>query len=209
MPRMMPRLDLQFAANADRCVAIAKAGELVYAASLPGSIARNEFHPARLEGLYELAYLRVFIEWEDFLEAAFLRYMCGHHSRHGPAVMAGGVAFQRSLAAAQAAMLGGNAYVLWYPKKVIDRARIHFVGSLHESVVLAAKADLDLYTAVRHRIAHGQDNARANFDAATMTLSAKRYRGSRPGAFLRDWDGGIHWLESITNSLKGIAGLVV
>src|SRR5712672_2619521 len=38
----------------------------------------------KLELLYELAYLRFFIQWEVFLEQSFLRYLCGYSSSVRP-----------------------------------------------------------------------------------------------------------------------------
>jgi hypothetical protein len=214
MPRTMPRFDLQFLAESARCIRIARTGEIIRDAAVLGSVAHKELHRGRLEDIYELAYLRVFIQWESFLESSFIRYMCGHQSRHGRAVMVAGTTYYQSINSAIVGMLGGNDYCLWHSsKKVIARSQQHFSASLHETVVRAARTDLDNFASVRHRIAHGQKDARKKFDNATMAFCGRRYPGSKAGHFLRDWDTrispNIRWLESITQSLVTIAGLIV
>ena len=214
MPRRMPRLDLVFSGEADKALALARAGELIRATAGPGSIAARELYPARLESIYELSYLKVFVRWEDFLEASFLRYMCGCQSRHGQATLAGGAHYYPSLAAAQAALLGSQQYVLWHgPRTVLTRVRRHVLNGTHEAVIAAAQARLSDFAAIRHRIAHGQSDARNKFDLATMSLAGRRYPGARAGRFLRDWDSTItpplRWLESIIRTLTALAGSIL
>jgi hypothetical protein len=158
--------------------------------------------------------LKVFVRWEDYLEASFLRYMCGCQSRHGQATLVGGIPFYSSLAAAEAALLAGHSYLLWHgPQAVLVRVRRHIVNGTHETVIAAAQSMLSDFAAIRHRIAHGQADARSKFNLATMSLAGRRYPGARAGRFLRDWDSGImppvRWLESITRTLKALAGSIV
>lgn len=81
--RNMPPLGAVFARQCDLALNLARAGEIARAASPPGSIAYQQLYPARLETLYEAAYLRVFISWELFLEESFLRFLCGYSSPTG------------------------------------------------------------------------------------------------------------------------------
>jgi hypothetical protein len=78
--------------------------------------------------------------------------------------------------------------------------------------VLSARSSLEVFAAVRHRIAHGQEDARRKFDLATMNLCGKRYRGSRAGKFLRDWDTStavsLRWLESMATGLEGLSSQI-
>jgi hypothetical protein len=74
----MPPLGTRFAEAAARAATIAQAGELARSDARPGSRTYRELTPPRLEALYEMAYLRVFIAWEDLLEESFLRFMCGY-----------------------------------------------------------------------------------------------------------------------------------
>jgi hypothetical protein len=216
MPRIMPRLDRVFDAEADRAVALARAGEAIRLSALPGTLAYRELHWGRVEDLYELACLRVFIRWEMLLEESFIRYMCGYQSRKGQMIMSGGVPYYRTLGDAMAAMVGPppKTYALWYkPAQVIARARKHFTGGVHEAVIAAAKPELDAFAAIRNRVAHGQEDAKSKFDTATMDLNGKRYAESRAGRFLREWDTGVfpnvRWLDSIAAKLKDLGGLIV
>jgi hypothetical protein len=214
MPREMPRLDRRFGDEVNICVALARVGESIRDSSLPGSLARRELHAGRLEALYEFAYLRMFIQWESFLEQAFVRYLCGYRSRHGQATMLPGRVYCSDLGAANVTMLGGQHYILWHnPLRNINLCRTHFSASAHERMLRAAQARLENFAAVRHRIAHGQEDAKSKFDNATMTMAARRYPGSRAGRFLRDWDSSrsprVRWLESIGDTLRGLAGMVV
>ena len=81
MPRAMPALAKHFQTACDTACRLAVAGELVRASG--GVVARQEFTLPRLEYLYEIAFLRIFIAWEFFLEESFLRYMCGFHNSKG------------------------------------------------------------------------------------------------------------------------------
>jgi len=78
MPRLLPPLGVRFAGDVDRALAIAQAGETIRAVAEKGSVAWKELGRGRLEALYEMAYLRLFIAWELFLEESFLRYLCGY-----------------------------------------------------------------------------------------------------------------------------------
>lgn len=210
----MPRLDLSFSGEADRALGLPRAAELIRVTAGPGSVASRELYPARLESIYELSYLKVFVRWEDFLEASFLRYMCGCLSSQGQATMVGGVPYYPSLVSAQAALLGGQQYLLWHgPQVVLARVRRHVVNGTHETIIAAAQANLSDFAAIRHRIAHGQADARIKFDLATMSLVGRRYPGARAGRFLRDWDTSItppvRWLESITPRLTALAGSIL
>lgn len=214
----MPQLSVRLRQKVDDAIGLARAGEIIRTEAGPGSLAWKQFHIARLELLYELALMRIFIEWETFLEETFFRYLCGYSSAFGRATIASGIYFA-SLAAAEAAVLGGQPYAFWYnPTKVISRSRRFFPSSSgipssrHEIVVASSTARLECIAAVRHRIVHGQRDARLKFDTATMHLCGKRYRGARPGKFLRDWDASSssskRWLESIGDELCGLASQI-
>jgi hypothetical protein len=167
-----------------------------------------------IELAYELAFLRVFLAWEVFLEDVFLRLLCGY-ARSGGALepLAAGQNYRRTLADAEIAVLQGRAYKLWHnPTDVVDRAKIFFTGSAFELAIASKQADLGYYAAIRHRIAHAQEHARIQFDLATMQLAARRYRGSRPGRFLRDWKRGTmlptRHFSAIVDDLAVLAKLI-
>src|SRR5581483_10968895 len=110
MPRPMPRFDLRLAAGAHLAAGVVHAGEIVRLAREP--VGLREWTINRLEALYELAYLRVFAAWETCQEDVFCRTLCGYVSTAGQEVLVAG-AFHPNLAAAEAAMLGGQPFKLW------------------------------------------------------------------------------------------------
>lgn len=212
--RPLPRLDQSLRRHVAAAVAIPQAGEAARLALPIGSAAWRGLHIPRLELLYELAYLRVFVEWELFLEQTLVRLMCGYGSSSGLPVLKSGATFVKTIATAEAALLGNRQYLLWHdPLKTVARANTRFSSSSFQTVVASSTSRLQHFAAVRHRIAHGQDDARVNFDTATMQLNARRYPGSRAGRFLRDWDTStapqVRWLESIGDELCNLATQIV
>lgn len=209
MPRTLPPLAAEFRQKALAAVSVARAGDL--AATAPsGTSIRRAWHVSRVELLYELAFLRTFIEWEIFLERTFLRYLCGYRSKAGIAFAPVSGRYCASISSAQALVLGTRPYVLWHnPTSVAARARKYLGLSPHETVITSSSSRLEHMAAVRHRIAHGQDDAKAKFNAATMALGGRRYAGARAGRFLRDWDRSVspnvRWLETLGNELANLA----
>ncbi len=188
---------------------LAEAGERVRV--IGGASARDALTLPRLEYLYEIAYLRVFIAWEAFLEETFVRYMCGFAGTAGQMQPAGNMQHHPTIAAARGALYGSQSYLLWHnPKTVVARSKVHFVGGLHETVVQSHITRIEWFAHVRHRVAHGQNDARQKFDVATMNLAGRRYQGSRVGRFLRDTDPSVsppaRWLATIADELEGLAG---
>jgi hypothetical protein len=212
--RRVPPLDDLLRKHVDAAVAIAHAGEVVRQALTPGSKELRELHIPRLELLYELAYLRVFIEWEIFLEEVFKRLLCGYTTKSGAASLAIGRKYASSLASAEVEMLRGQNFILWHdPVKVAARAAFFFRTSSLQSVVGSNTARLTSFAAIRHRIVHGQADARRKFDVASMLIGIRRYRGSRAGLFLRDWDTTVtpqrRFLQSIAAELCSLASQIV
>jgi hypothetical protein len=210
MPNFVADLQGRFAGALE----LAEIGEVARLEAAPRSRTRAGLYPARLEALYEMSYLRVFVSWEAFLEQVFIRYLCGYSTAHGTATPGAGLGFLPTLTLAEQAVLGSHAYVLWHnPNRIVDRCRKFFSLCTVEAVVLSNKARLEDFAAIRHRITHAQADARAKFNHATMSLSGKRYHGARPGSFLRDWDASAsppaRWLERLTHEFYGMAMQVV
>jgi hypothetical protein len=206
----MPRLAAGFGMAVTAAVGIAEAGEIVRALSSPRGRIQQELSAPRLEALHEMAYLRIFVEWEQFLEATFLRMMCGYESSLYVPSFAPGRGRQGTIAAAQAALFGGRDFLLWHnPGRVRDRGSDWFVRGPHELVVGSNLTRLEWFASVRHRVAHASEDARRKLDAATIGLAGRRYRGSSAGRFLRDWDASAsppaRWLHSIGDELSNLA----
>lgn len=204
MPRPMPPYAVIFRQRVADALALARAGEFAAQSS-----AHTEWRAARVEYLYEMSFLRAFIEWEVFLERTFLRYLCGYQSSHGRFLPLSGN-HCASLANAEQLVFGRNSYALWHdPTAVTKRSTRHLALCPHELVIQSNSARLQMFAAIRHRVAHGQDDARQKFDTATMSLCGRRYRAGRPGRFLRDWDNSLQprrrWIEVISLELAAMA----
>ncbi|MBY5592056.1 hypothetical protein HFO49_32310 [Rhizobium leguminosarum] len=163
-----------------------------------------------IELAYELAFLRVFMAWEVLLEGAFLRFMCGFMHSNGQEPLAAGKAYQPTISDAETYLLNGRQYLLWHnPTHVINRAGGFFSNSRFELILASAQHRVEHFATVRHRIAHSQKDAAAKFDTVSMLLAGKRYMGSRPGRFLRDWQVGINppqrWFASICLELESLS----
>lgn len=76
----MPGLGAEFRDRVTAAIRLAEIGEIARAEALPKSLTRRNLHPVRLELLYEMAYLRIFVSWETLLEQTFFRYLCGYTS---------------------------------------------------------------------------------------------------------------------------------
>ena len=210
MPRNMPALGSEFRRQVDSAILIAKAGELARDALPARSAARGELRPSRLEAIYEMAYLRIFVMWEVFLEETLIRMMCLQRSPLcTPVPQVPGTRFP-SLAAARAALYGGQRYLLWHdPGRVVARSRAWLHLGPHELVIASQSANLEWMASVRHRIAHGSDDARSKFDFASMQLAGRRYRGASAGRLLRDADPNSvaeeRWLTILGRALGDLA----
>jgi hypothetical protein len=185
----MPSLATNFGYIADRTVAFTAALEYVRRSSNLGSLGRAELTPARLELAYEIAFLRIFAEWETLLEEVTVRHMCGYTSSMYAPTFPPGIAVATTINAARITLLGGNRFVLWHDTgRNLRRVGRLLVGCPVETVTLSARTWLDDISAIRHRVAHRSDDARINFDSATLHLAAQRFRGSSAGNFLRSQD---------------------
>lgn len=211
MARAMPSLARGFASDVDRSVGIARAGELAWAHSPPGSVTRRELKGSRLDVLYEMAYLRLFVSWEIFLEQSFLRMMCGWSSPfYAPALTSPHGPFP-TLAKARMALFEGREFLLWHnPEVVCKRCAKWFQNGIHTQIVESNEAHLEWFASIRHRIAHGSEQVKGAMNKASMGLAGRRYPGASAGRFLRDWRKSEplqqeRWLKSIADELTGMA----
>lgn len=210
MPRAMPRLAQSFSNDSQRAAQFADSVESARRA-LGTTEAQALLPVSRIELAYELAYLRLFTAWEDFLEQSMLRYLCGFAAAHGQEQLTQGN-YCTNLAHAKATLYGNQQYLLWHnPQKVVMRAASHFTNSRHETVIASIQGRVVHFSSIRHRIAHA--HAEDNFNTATMALAGRRYRGARPGRFLRDWAHHsqipMRWFEVISFEFRGLAFQIV
>jgi hypothetical protein len=173
---------------------------------------RREWTETKVEALYELGFLRIFVAWETLLEVSFYRYLCGYKSRFGMATTTG--PYCRDIAAAEAAVLGGRRYRPWCDTAtILTRCKTFIATGRHELVIARNSARLEQIAMIRHRIAHHQEDARSRFDAATMAIAHRRYPRSRPGKFLRDHNRSalpaVRWINQIVGDLTTYASQIV
>lgn len=204
MPRQISALATRFDRDVDKALDLPRKGELIRTGSPKGSVALRELTPYRLEALYEFAYLRVILAWEQLMEEAFLRYLCGCAGPGGvPNLIS--APFAR-IEDAHRAIFAGRDYLLWYPDKAVKRSQAYFTNGPIELVLSSSFSRLEWIFAIRHRIAHVSDHARVEFDKATMGLAGRRFPGSRPGAFLRSHNSPTErWLDSLGRELSALA----
>ena len=108
MPRQMPPYAAWFQQRVDEAIRIARAGDLVIASNPVGTPLRREWHFSRVELLYELAYLRIFLEWETYLQETFVRYLCGYRSARGMCAPIAGTQYRADLSSAESDVLRGR-----------------------------------------------------------------------------------------------------
>jgi hypothetical protein len=175
---------------------------------------RGELTVPRTELIYELAFLKAFNHWENFLEAVFLRYLCGYHF-NGYAETPR-TTFAHSIADAMTRVYQGQQYLLWHnPTKVISRANEHFIDASAARpariafVLNSALHQLQCFASTRHRIAHVSLDSKLKFDAASLALVGRRFPASRPGKLLREQttfnSQQVRWLERLLLELGGLA----
>ena len=207
MPRAMPPLHKKFIVEIDKALSLAEAGEIIKSSYRIGDIAWDQLYTSRLEAIYELAFLRIFIFWELFVEDSFTRYICGYISPGWrPALI--NLPF-KTINQAEQNILGAQHYVSWGPSHTISRSKKYLNQGLHESVIASNQTRLEWFVAIRNRIAHKSKSSKSKFNMGTMKLAGRRYFGSSPGRFLRDWDQTItptrRWLHSIGTEFKNLA----
>lgn len=212
MPRRMPDLTAALWNEAMEALSLPEAGEVIRTHLSVEPALRHQLSIHRLQLMYEMAFLKVFTAWEVFLEETFIRYMCGYASSVGQQAPRSG-AFVASLPDARRTLLSGQRYLLWHaPAKIQARSQRFFINGLHESVIASNQSRMEWFASVRHYIAHKHDDAHQNFDLACMSLSGRRFRSSRPGAFLREKTSvngiQLRWLEAISNEFVNLANQI-
>ena len=211
MPRYLPNLSREFKVEIDKAVFFVRELETASVVLKVGGNVSARIEASSLELAYELAYLRIFVAWETFLEQVFLRLMCGYVRRGSvQEPLIAGTDYCRTILIAERRLLGSRQFVPWHnPNSVLRTVRQFFLNGGFELVISSAQSELNKYAAIRHRVAHAQDHARKEFDRVSMSLTSRRYKASRPGRLLRDnfQDGGqpIRWLVKISYELLGLA----
>lgn len=137
-----------------------------------------------IELIAELAGLRIFVMWEDFLEQTFIRYMCGAKTRSGylPKLYVK----VPTLAHAREILLGGRPYINWESASdVAKRAEIYFRnGEPYATLLRSAQVHLDTFRITRNRIVHSSEFAKKQFLKKVQDLLGYIPPNMTPGRFL-------------------------
>jgi hypothetical protein len=127
----------------------------------------------------------MFLAWEEFLEASFIRYMCGAITNNGyrPRVYVSPTSLDHAL---KFFILKPRDYVEWSNgQQVIERAEMVFHdGEPYKSAIRPSLTDLDNMRLIRNAIAHRSGTSWKKFETAVRLLYGSRPRGLTPGLFL-------------------------
>ena len=206
----MPPLGSRFGVGANEALSLSAMTEAIRANPAYRHVKRLLPIP-RVEMVYELSFLRLFASWEAFIEDALLHMLCGYASPLYMPAFQPGVAREKDLGSARAAVYRGRNFKLWYDPAVVQRRCVRFlIASPQELVSASSAARLEWFAWIRHRIAHDSEDARQKFDVASMNLAGRRFPRSRPGKLLRSIDAGsnVLFLISIANELRLLAAQI-
>jgi len=139
----------------------------------------------QVEIITELAFLRIFIAWEIFLEESFIRYLVG-------AKLPSGYSPKRfvnpsNMEVAKKIILGERReYIKWNSaSEVIARSEIYFKdGEPYGNVLQGATTDLDDMNVIRNRITHMSTISKDKFNNFVRRRFGHGIRGMTPGRFL-------------------------
>src|SRR5688500_4533197 len=123
MPGQLPYFGAALHKRVVEDLRIAESGELSSVQSaIPGR--RVRIHSTRLQAIYEMAFLRIYVEWEATLEEVFLRLLCGYTSPSCTTTLHPSSSYFPSLSVAEAALLRGARYILWHdPARIVGRSQ--------------------------------------------------------------------------------------
>ena len=138
----------------------------------------------QLEIIVEMAFLRIFIAWESFLEESFIRYAVGAASPSGYTPNA--LIHPQNIGHALELVLSGRDYVPWNSaSEVTRRSALYFQdGEPYRSALETAATELDEMNTIRNRITHKSINSKSNFNAFIRRKFGHGVRGMTPGRFL-------------------------
>jgi len=138
----------------------------------------------QLEMIVEMAFLRIFVSWEGFLEGSFIRYATGAIPPSG--YMPNTLIHPQNLRHASGLVRSGRDYVNWNSaSEVIRRSSLYFQdGEPYRSALEPAIADLDEMNTIRNRIAHKSDIVKNKFNTFIRRKFGHSIHGMTPGRLL-------------------------
>lgn len=139
----------------------------------------------QVEMITELAFLRVFIAWENFLEESFIRYLVGAKSPSGYIpkrfVNPSNMEIAKNIISGER-----REYIRWNSAgEVISRSEIYFKGGEpYGNVLRGAAIDLNDMNVIRNRITHMSTISKAKFNNFVRRRFGHGKRGMTPGRLL-------------------------
>lgn len=175
---------------------------------LSGNLSRKIY-----ESLIEHSFLKVYIEWETFLEDSFKSFLLGRKTNSGYKVERFVKPRDSKHANDLIASKWTNRYEIWNSIEVGKRADLFFKKSNYQNAFLSIKTQLDEMSKIRNHIAHNSKITKQEFE---QVVRNRLQGGTVPqnisvGKFLLNVNPILH--KSIydwyIDSLLGASGLIV
>lgn len=187
--------------------------ELSNATKLLDNIETNHgaLHQPQVDLIFELAFLKIFIAWERFLENTFIRYLCGTSSLSGRKPIR--TVSARYLADALIVISGDRGYADWVSVDVIvGRANRFFdSGEPYSTPIQSAATDLTNMRRIRNHIVHHSNKSRDDFNNMLVSIYGFRPQGMSTGRFLRQRTSvnNKQHIQEYTDVLQSVANMIV
>jgi len=138
----------------------------------------------QVEIIAELAFLRIFIAWENFLEDSFIRYLVGAKSPSGYSPQR--FVNPPNMQIAVKLIAAHREYARWNsPSEVIARSEIYFkYGKPYKNILQGTMKDINDMNSIRNRIAHRSTISENKFNDLVRREFGYGIRGMSPGRFL-------------------------
>lgn len=167
-------------------------------------------HQPQVDLIFELAFLKIFIAWEQFLENTFVRYMCGATSQSGKEPIR--IVSVRHLDDALNVICGERQYADWASVEVVvGRANRFFdSGEPYATPLQSAAAELVNMRWVRNHIVHHSNKSREDFTKLLVNTYGFRPQGMTAGRFLRRPNvRGDQRIQEYAKTLESLAKIII
>jgi len=187
--------------------------ELSNATKLLDNIETNHgaLHQPQIDLIFELAFLKIFIAWECFLENTFIRFMCGASSLSGEKPTR--IVFVRHLGQALKVICGDRPYADWVSVDiVVERANRFFDnGEPYATPLQSAAVELANIRRIRNHIVHHSNKSKEDFNGLLVSIYGFRPQGMTAGRFLRRHLNihGEQRIQEYANTLQSIAKMII
>jgi hypothetical protein len=168
-------------------------------------------HQPQVDLIFELAFLKIFIAWEQFLENTFIRYMCGASSLSGKKLAR--IVSVKHLDDALRVICGERPYADWATVEiVVDRANRFFdSGEPYATPLQSAAAELTNIRRIRNHIVHHSSKSREDFNKLLVSTYGFRPQGMTAGRFLRRYLNvhGQQHIQEYAKTLESLAKMII